>query len=147
VQVTEIGWVQLVPYIIMCHCIGCSNLWGEVTLLCSLGNLLQLWLVFCFSVAFINSLPPPYLPATIVQNLQKIYNVLKWVFVIFPQFYLGQELIELYYNQIKYVLTHNFSTDSYVSPFEMNFLGWIYMELALQGTVLLLRNLLHWDLL
>ncbi|XP_034365421.1 ATP-binding cassette sub-family A member 13 isoform X1 [Arvicanthis niloticus] len=82
------------------------------------------------------------------QNLQKIYNVLKWVFTIFPQFCLGQGLIELCYNQIKYDLTHNFGIDSYVSPFEMNFLGWIFVELTLQGTILLLlRILLHGDLL
>nr|XP_035109261.2 ATP-binding cassette sub-family A member 13 isoform X1 [Callithrix jacchus] len=82
------------------------------------------------------------------KNLQNIYDVLKWVFTIFPQFCLGQGLIELCYNQIKYDLTHNFGIDSYVSPFEMNFLGWIFVELATQGTVLLLlRVLLHWDLL
>ncbi|XP_041525646.1 ATP-binding cassette sub-family A member 13 isoform X2 [Microtus oregoni] len=82
------------------------------------------------------------------QNLQNIYNVLKWVFTIFPQFCLGQGLIELCYNQIKYDLTHNFGIDSYVSPFEMNFLGWIFVELTLQGTVLLLlRILVHGDLL
>ncbi|XP_001496596.3 ATP-binding cassette sub-family A member 13 [Equus caballus] len=82
------------------------------------------------------------------QNLQIIYDVLKWVFTIFPQFCLGQGLIELCYNQIKYDLTHNFGVDSYVSPFEMNFLGWIFVQLALQGTVLLLwRILLHWDFL
>uniref|UniRef100_A0A452QTV9 ABC transporter domain-containing protein n=1 Tax=Ursus americanus TaxID=9643 RepID=A0A452QTV9_URSAM len=82
------------------------------------------------------------------QNLQNIYDVLKWVFTIFPQFCLGQGLIELCYNQIKYDLTHNFGIDSYVSPFEMNFLGWIFVQLASQGTVLLLlRILLHWDLL
>ncbi|XP_073095223.1 ATP-binding cassette sub-family A member 13 [Manis javanica] len=82
------------------------------------------------------------------QNLQHIYDVLKWVFTIFPQFCLGQGLIELCYNQIKYDLTHNLGIDSYVSPFEMNFLGWIFTQLALQGTVLLLlRVLLHWDLL
>nr|XP_045721010.1 ATP-binding cassette sub-family A member 13 [Mirounga angustirostris] len=92
----------------------------------------------------------PRLLATVskAQNLQNIYDVLKWVFTIFPQFCLGQGLIELCYNQIKYDLTHNFGIDSYVSPFEMNFLGWIFVQLASQGTVLLLlRILLHWDLL
>ncbi|XP_060221645.1 ATP-binding cassette sub-family A member 13 isoform X2 [Meriones unguiculatus] len=80
------------------------------------------------------------------QNLQKIYDVLKWAFTIFPQFCLGQGLIELCYNQIKYDLTHSFGIDSYVSPFEMNFLGWIFVELTSQGTVLLLlRILLHGD--
>uniref|UniRef100_A0A673SY29 ATP binding cassette subfamily A member 13 n=1 Tax=Suricata suricatta TaxID=37032 RepID=A0A673SY29_SURSU len=82
------------------------------------------------------------------QSLQNIYDVLKWVFTIFPQFCLGQGLIELCYNQIKYDLTHSFGVDSYVSPFEMNFLGWTFVQLASQGTVLLvLRILLHWDLL
>ncbi|KAB1253771.1 ATP-binding cassette sub-family A member 13 [Camelus dromedarius] len=82
------------------------------------------------------------------QNLQSIYDVLKWVFTVFPQFCLGQGLIELCYNQIKYDLTHSFGVDSYVSPFEMNFLGWIFVQLASQGTVLLLlRVLLHGDLL
>ncbi|XP_006903041.1 PREDICTED: ATP-binding cassette sub-family A member 13-like [Elephantulus edwardii] len=82
------------------------------------------------------------------ENLQNIYDVLKWVFTIFPQFCLGQGLIELCYNQIKYDLTHKFGIDSYISPFEMNFLGWIYVELALHGTILLLlRLLLHWDFL
>nr|XP_038031058.1 ATP-binding cassette sub-family A member 13 [Anas platyrhynchos] len=83
-----------------------------------------------------------------VQSFQYIYNILKWTFIIFPQFCLGQGLIELSYNQIKFDLTNNFGIDSYVSPFEMNFLGWIFLEMALQGTVLLLLRLFfHWDLL
>ncbi|KAG6938794.1 ATP binding cassette subfamily A member 13, partial [Chelydra serpentina] len=65
----------------------------------------------------------------------------------FPPFCLGQGLLELSYNQIKFDLTSSFGIDSYVSPFEMNFLGWIFVAMALQGTViLLLRVLLHWDL-
>uniref|UniRef100_A0A8D0FS86 ATP binding cassette subfamily A member 13 n=1 Tax=Strix occidentalis caurina TaxID=311401 RepID=A0A8D0FS86_STROC len=82
------------------------------------------------------------------QSFQNIYNILKWAFIVFPQFCLGQGLIELSYNQIKFDLTSNFGIDSYVSPFEMNFLGWIFVEMALQGTLLLLLRLfLHWDLL
>ncbi|KFR04981.1 ATP-binding cassette sub-family A member 13, partial [Nipponia nippon] len=83
-----------------------------------------------------------------VQSFQNIYNILKWVFILFPQFCLGQGLIELSYNQIKFDLTSNFGIDSYVSPFEMNFLGWIFVEMAVQGTLLLLLRLfLHWDFL
>ncbi|XP_030333996.1 ATP-binding cassette sub-family A member 13 isoform X5 [Strigops habroptila] len=83
-----------------------------------------------------------------VQSFQNIYSILKWAFIVFPQFCLGQGLIELSYNQIKFDLTSNFGIDSYVSPFEMNFLGWIFVEMALQGTLLLLLRLfLHWDLL
>jgi hypothetical protein len=40
------GGMQLVPYIITCHFIGHSNLWGEMTLLWSPGNILQLWFFF-----------------------------------------------------------------------------------------------------
>ncbi|XP_063255537.1 ATP-binding cassette sub-family A member 13 [Prinia subflava] len=83
-----------------------------------------------------------------VKSFQNIYNILKWAFIIFPQFCLGQGLIELSYNQIKFDLTRNFGIDSYVSPFEMDFLGWIFVEMSLQGTLLLLLRLfLHWDLL
>ncbi|KAL8165755.1 UNVERIFIED_CONTAM: ATP-binding cassette sub- A member 13 [Gekko kuhli] len=61
---------------------------------------------------------------------------------------LGHGLIELAYNQIKFDLTSNFGINSYVTPFEMDFLGWIFTEMALQGTLLLLlRILLNWDLL
>ncbi|XP_048796564.1 ATP-binding cassette sub-family A member 13 [Lagopus muta] len=82
-----------------------------------------------------------------VQSFQNIYKILKWAFIIFPQFCLGQGLIELSYNQIKFDITSNFGIDSYISPFEMNFLGWIFVEMALQGTVLLLLRLFfHWDL-
>lgn len=84
----------------------------------------------------------------LTQSFQNIYNILKWAFIIFPQFCLGQGLIELSYNQIKFDLTSNFGIDSYVSPFEMDFLGWIFVEMSLQGTLLLLLRLfLHWDLL
>ncbi|XP_066485290.1 ATP-binding cassette sub-family A member 13 [Tiliqua scincoides] len=82
------------------------------------------------------------------KSFQNIYSILKWAFIVFPQFCLGQGLIELSYNQIKFDLTSNFGINSYVSPFEMNFLGWLFIEMALQGTfLLLLRVLLHWDLL
>ncbi|XP_023381442.1 ATP-binding cassette sub-family A member 13-like, partial [Pteropus vampyrus] len=40
-----------------------------------------------------------------------------------------------------------FGVDAYASPFQMSFLGWLFVLLAAQGTVLLvLRVLLHWDL-
>ncbi|XP_039703060.1 ATP-binding cassette sub-family A member 13 [Pteropus medius] len=81
------------------------------------------------------------------QNLQDVYDALKWAFAVFPQFCLGQGLIELCYNQIRHDLTRGFGVDAYASPFEMSFLGWLFVLLAAQGTVLLvLRVLLHWDL-
>uniref|UniRef100_A0A8C3J269 ATP binding cassette subfamily A member 13 n=1 Tax=Calidris pygmaea TaxID=425635 RepID=A0A8C3J269_9CHAR len=98
-------------------------------------------------LAIISKVDKPRIPR-ICNSFQNIYNILKWAFIVFPQFCLGQGLIELSYNQIKFDLTSNFGIDSYVSPFEMNFLGWIFVEMALQGTLLLLLRLfLHWDLL
>ncbi|XP_054847700.1 ATP-binding cassette sub-family A member 13 [Eublepharis macularius] len=82
------------------------------------------------------------------KSFQNIYGILKWAFIIFPQFCLGQGLIELAYNQIKFDLTSNFGINSYVTPLEMNFLGWIFTEMALQGMLLLLlRILVNSDLL
>ncbi|XP_053782062.1 ATP-binding cassette sub-family A member 13 isoform X8 [Desmodus rotundus] len=82
------------------------------------------------------------------QNLQDISDTLRWAFTLFPQFCLGQGLVELCYNQIKYDLARGFGVDSYASPFAMSFLGWIFVQLACQGSVLLLlRLLLHGDLM
>ncbi|KFU85700.1 ATP-binding cassette sub-family A member 13, partial [Chaetura pelagica] len=104
--------------------------------------------VFGLCTMLVTLLPRLLAIVSKVQTFQNIYNILKWVFIVFPQFCLGQGLIELSYNQIKFDLTSNFGIDSYVSPFEMNFLGWIFVDMALQGTLLLLLRLfLHWDLL
>uniref|UniRef100_A0A8C0G716 ATP binding cassette subfamily A member 13 n=1 Tax=Chelonoidis abingdonii TaxID=106734 RepID=A0A8C0G716_CHEAB len=104
--------------------------------------------VFGLCTMLVTLLPHLLAAVSKEQNLQNIYNILKWAFVVFPPFCLGQGLLELSYNQIKFDLTSSFGIDSYVSPFEMNFLGWIFLAMALQGTViLLLRVLLHWDLL
>ncbi|XP_045684814.1 ATP-binding cassette sub-family A member 13 [Phyllostomus hastatus] len=82
------------------------------------------------------------------QNLQDISDALRWAFALFPQFCLGQGLVELCYNQIKYDLARGFGLDSYASPFAMSFLGWTFLQLACQGSaLLLLRLLLHGDLL
>jgi hypothetical protein len=40
------GGIQFVPYTITCYFICCFNLWGEVTLLRSPGNILQLRFFF-----------------------------------------------------------------------------------------------------
>lgn len=81
------------------------------------------------------------------QTLQNIYKVLRWAFTVFPPFCLGQGLIELCYNQVRFDLAHSFGVDAYASPFETGFLGWTFVQLASQGTVLLLLRLsLHWDL-
>ncbi|XP_067909210.1 ATP-binding cassette sub-family A member 13-like [Heterodontus francisci] len=83
------------------------------------------------------------------ENLLNIYSVLRWVFIIFPQFCLSLGLIELSYNQLKFDLTQVFGVDSYVSPFEMEFLGWVFVAITLEGCLffsirlIFQGNLLH----
>jgi hypothetical protein len=69
------GGVQLVPYIITYYFIGCFNLWGEVTLLWSLGNIpQQLQLVFlCLTVALINLIIIYYLPSPSLPSCHSMY--------------------------------------------------------------------------
>lgn len=120
-----------------------SEIWMQYSVLqaCLLGSWRKLNFFPFFFILF-------HPCCVLIQSFQNIYNILKWAFIIFPQFCLGQGLIELSYNQIKFDLTRNFGIDSYVSPFEMDFLGWIFVEMSLQGTLLLLLRLfLHWDLL
>ncbi|XP_078056586.1 ATP-binding cassette sub-family A member 13-like [Mustelus asterias] len=76
------------------------------------------------------------------EQLLKIYSVLRWVFIIFPQFCLSFGLIELSYNQLKFDLTQGFGVDSYVSPFEMEFLGWVFVAITLEGCLFIAIRLL-----
>ncbi|XP_072431702.1 ATP-binding cassette sub-family A member 13-like [Chiloscyllium punctatum] len=74
-------------------------------------------------------------------QLLRVYSVLRWVFIIFPQFCLAFGLIELSYNQLKFDLTKDFGVDSYVSPFEMDFLGWVFVAITLEGCLFLFLRL------
>ncbi|XP_058534003.1 ATP-binding cassette sub-family A member 13 [Ochotona princeps] len=123
-----------------------SSIFSSVDM--ALISYISLNFIFGLCTMLMTTMPRLLAIVSKAQNLQNIYEVLKWAFTIFPQFCLGQGLIELCYNQIRFDLTHSFGVDSYVNPFEMNFLGWIFVALTLQGTVLLLlRTLLHRDLL
>ncbi|OWK60783.1 ATP-binding cassette sub-family A member 13 [Lonchura striata] len=130
-----------------------KNLAATVLLLILFGYILIEDDVAMDMLSYTHSVMHPFLNSyystdSLVKSFQNIYNILKWAFIIFPQFCLGQGLMELSYNQIKFDLTRNFGIDSYVSPFEMDFLGWIFVAMSLQGTLLLLLRLfLHWDLL
>ncbi|XP_066547508.1 ATP-binding cassette sub-family A member 13-like [Amia ocellicauda] len=103
--------------------------------------------VLGFGTVFLTFLPRFLALISHQENLQKMYDTLRWAFILLPQFCLGQGLIELSYNQMKFDLTHRFGIDSYVSPFRMNFLGWIFVSMAIQGCLFLsLRLWLNWDL-
>ncbi|XP_059827445.1 ATP-binding cassette sub-family A member 13-like [Hypanus sabinus] len=75
-------------------------------------------------------------------HLLNVYNVLRWAFIIFPQFCLSLGLIELSYNQLQFDLTQEFGIDSYVSPFKMDYLGWVFVAITLEGCSFFLIRLL-----
>ncbi|XP_051871428.1 ATP-binding cassette sub-family A member 13-like [Pristis pectinata] len=75
-------------------------------------------------------------------HLLKVYSVLRWAFIIFPQFCLSFGLIELSYNQLTFDLTQDFGIDSYISPFKMEYLGWVFVAITLEGCCCFLIRLL-----
>ncbi|KAM5158267.1 ATP-binding cassette sub-family A member 13-like [Mantella aurantiaca] len=77
-----------------------------------------------------------------IETLTNIHNILKWVFLIFPQFCLGNGLMELTLRQMKFDLINSFGIDSYISPFQMDVLGWTFTAMATQGSILFLLRLL-----
>ncbi|XP_053570295.1 ATP-binding cassette sub-family A member 13-like [Bombina bombina] len=81
------------------------------------------------------------------ENLMKINNTLKHIFLVFPPFCLGHGLIELAYNQVKFDIANILGIDAYINPFQMSFLGLIFLALGVQGNVyFLLRLTLHQNL-
>ena len=72
--------------------------------------------------------------------MAKAASVLKYVFLVFPQFCLGHGLVELVTNQFQYQLLSRFGQDTYASPYQMEMLGWKYVALAAEGFLFILLN-------
>ncbi|XP_043921604.1 ATP-binding cassette sub-family A member 13-like [Protopterus annectens] len=105
---------------------------------------------FVVGVSTVISVFLPQLLAVIsnLQGLHQVYSSLQYAFIIFPPFCLGHGLIQLSYNQMKFDLTSRYGIDSYLSPFQMDFLGWIFLAMALEGSIcLIVRLTLHMDIL
>uniref|UniRef100_W5MCE2 ABC transporter domain-containing protein n=1 Tax=Lepisosteus oculatus TaxID=7918 RepID=W5MCE2_LEPOC len=105
--------------------------------------------VFGLGTVFLSFLPRFLALLSYKQSLHNMYNTLRWAFIIFPQLCLGQGLIELSYNQMKFDLTHHFGIDSYISLFHMDFLVWNLISMVTQGSLFLLLHLwpnrdFHW---
>ncbi|XP_068092616.1 ATP-binding cassette sub-family A member 13 isoform X2 [Hyperolius riggenbachi] len=75
------------------------------------------------------------------ESLTQIHNILKWAFLVFPQYCLSHGLMELAFRQVKFDLTNGFGIDSYISPFQMDYLGWIFTAMAIQGSISFLLRL------
>lgn len=61
------------------------------------------------------------------------YKVCKYLYLIFPQYSLGQGLMDMATNTVIYKLFRRFDDDRYVSPFSADVLGWKLLALAIEG--------------
>ncbi|XP_041118415.1 ATP-binding cassette sub-family A member 12-like [Polyodon spathula] len=75
-------------------------------------------------------------------NIKEVYRVMSCVFLIFPQFSFGNGLMELSRMQLQVDILAVFGIDSYKSPFSMDVLGWMFVSLAVQGSLCFLLRLL-----
>ncbi|XP_069053189.1 uncharacterized protein abca12 isoform X2 [Lepisosteus oculatus] len=83
------------------------------------------------------------------KDIQRVYDVLSSVFLIFPQFSFGNGLMELSRLQMEVEMLALYGVDAYKNPFRMDVLGWIFVSMAIQFVVFsALRLLLNtWLLL
>ncbi|XP_034780404.2 glucosylceramide transporter ABCA12 isoform X2 [Acipenser ruthenus] len=75
-------------------------------------------------------------------NVKEVYRVMSYVFLIFPQFNFGNGLMELSRVQLQVDILAVFGIDGYKNPFSMDVLGWMFVALAIQGSLCFLLRLL-----
>ncbi|KAK3588930.1 hypothetical protein CHS0354_023690 [Potamilus streckersoni] len=68
-------------------------------------------------------------------SIKNAYSIVKYVFLIFPPYCLGEGLIMLTENQIQSEIFARFGTDSYKSPFSFDLIGWNLVAMAIEGFV------------
>ncbi|XP_046362068.2 uncharacterized protein LOC124139094 isoform X1 [Haliotis rufescens] len=72
---------------------------------------------------------------TIGTRIGEAFNVCRYLFLIFPQFCMGQGLIDVTVNHYKYLLFARFGDDVYENPFSFEMLGWNLLAMGIQGLV------------
>ncbi|KAH9502480.1 ATP-binding cassette sub- A member 12 [Bulinus truncatus] len=70
------------------------------------------------------------------------FKICRYLYLIFPQYSLGQGLMEMASNTVIYKLFLRFNDDRYESPFSENILGWKILALAIQGVFFFILNLI-----
>ena len=102
--------------------------------------LLILWFPHIYRVDFV--LRRPSCCILSLQSVRQIHAILTRVFLIMPQFALGDSLVQLSYNQFVSGVFARFGVDNYQNPFSFNMLGWHMVALGIVGAVLFLLVLL-----
>ena len=75
--------------------------------------------------------------------LDAIFDVIQYVFLIFPQFCLGSGLLKLTLNQVQSEILAGFGEDTYKSPFGFDMLAWNLIALAVEGAVFFIITLMQ----
>lgn len=76
------------------------------------------------------------------KTAEDVRNILHYIFMIFPQYTLGDALIEISRNDITSELLQRFHMDTYQSPLGWDLLGLHYVFLAVIGAILFALNLM-----
>ncbi|XP_064594630.1 uncharacterized protein LOC135461452 [Liolophura sinensis] len=76
------------------------------------------------------------------QVISQVYDIVKYVFMIFPQYCLGEGLVRITKNQLITSLFARFGEDVYKNPYSMEFLGWFYVAMAIQAVVFFIITLM-----
>ncbi|XP_072571334.1 uncharacterized protein abca12 isoform X2 [Paramormyrops kingsleyae] len=76
------------------------------------------------------------------QSVYAVYQILSYVFLIFPQFSFGNGLMDLARMDMQVQILGAFGVDAYQSPLRMDTLGWNFISLFLQGFIFFTLRLL-----
>ncbi|XP_048861944.1 glucosylceramide transporter ABCA12 isoform X2 [Brienomyrus brachyistius] len=75
-------------------------------------------------------------------SVYAVYQILSYVFLIFPQFSFGNGLMDLARMDMQVQILSAFGVDAYQSPLRMDKLGWNFISLFLQGSIFFTLRLL-----
>ncbi|XP_062389786.1 uncharacterized protein abca12 isoform X5 [Sardina pilchardus] len=76
------------------------------------------------------------------ESIQAVYNTLRHVFLVFPQFSFGNGLMELARVDLQVQILKAYGVDAYKDPYSTDMLGWMFVSLVLQGLLAFVLRLL-----
>ncbi|XP_061191991.1 uncharacterized protein LOC133200204 [Saccostrea echinata] len=76
------------------------------------------------------------------EKIQEAFEILSYVFLVFPQFSYVNGFLKLTANQLRTEILSTFKQDAYVDPFSFDMLAWNYIAMAIQGAVFFIITLL-----
>ncbi|XP_035265465.1 uncharacterized protein abca12 [Anguilla anguilla] len=76
------------------------------------------------------------------ESIHHVYQILSYVFLIFPQFSFGNGLMELARVEMQVQILSAYGIDASKDPFGMDVLGWMFVSMFLQGALFFTLRLL-----